>query len=361
VIRKCVATLCVVVGVAASGVPAASAVPTGPPASCPTGIASTMRLVNDYWQAHNRAPAARDWTVGVYFTGDMAAADTLHNQQYLDYAARWAQSQRFALDGGPTTTDANSQAAGQTYIALYQDDPSHPAADLAQIRSSVRTVVNRPAVDDWWWVDALFMAMPAYAQLARIDNNPAYLSKMYALFHDTKQTRGLWNAALGLWWRDKSFAGKNIYWSRGNGWVAAALARTLDALPATDPHRAEYTQTLRQMAAKLLAVQQPSGFWHVNLGDPAQFAGPETSGTALFTFAMAWAINNGVLDAATYAPVVTRAWQAMATTSVRADGFLGYVQPPGAAPAKVAAGSTANYGVGAFLLAGSQLARLCGQ
>jgi unsaturated rhamnogalacturonyl hydrolase len=290
----------------------------------------------------------------------MAAADTLHDQQYLDYATRWAQSQRFALDGGPNTTDANSQAAGQTYIELYQHDPGHPATDLAQIRQSVRNMVSRTAVNDWWWVDALFMAMPAFAELAQVDNNPAYLAKMYALFHDTKQARGLWNPNVGLWWRDGGFVGKNVYWSRGNGWAIAALARTLDVLPATDTHRAEYVQTLRQMAASLKATQQPSGFWYVNPHDASQFPGPETSGTSLFTFAISWGINHGVLDAATYTPVVTKAWRAMATTSVRADGFLGYVQQPGAAPAKVTAGSTANYGVGAFLLAGSQLGQLCG-
>ncbi|MFC0430522.1 glycoside hydrolase family 88 protein [Kutzneria buriramensis] len=358
-IKKCVAAICAIVGVAAGGVTPAAAAPS-PPASCPTGIGSTMRLVNDYWQSHNPVPASRDWTVGTYFTGDMAAADALGDQPYLEYAARWARAQRFALDGGPTTSDANSQAAAQTYIQLYQHDPAHPAADLTQIRQSVRTMVNRPAVNEWWWVDALFMAMPAFAELAQVDNSPADLAKLYGLFHDTKQTRGLWNPAVGLWWRDGTFVGKNVYWSRGNGWAAAALARTLEVLPATDQHRAEYVQTLRQMAAALKALQQPSGFWYVSLRDPSQFPGPETSGTALFTYAIAWGINHGVLDAATYTPVVTRAWQAMAGTSVHSDGFLGYVQPVGSAPAKAPAGSTANYGVGAFLLAGSQLGQLCG-
>ena len=354
-IRKHVAIACVIAGLTAGAAPTATAAPT-----CPTGVGSTMTLVNDYWLAHNPNPTARDWTTGAYFTGDMAAATTLNSQRYLDYATRWARTTKFALDGGGGNTDPNSQAVGQTYVELYQQDPSHPAADLTQIRQSARTVVNRPAVNDWWWIDALFMAMPDYAKLAQVDGDSSYLAKMYALFHDTKQTRGLWNAAVGLWWRDKSFAGKNIYWSRGNGWVLATLARTLDVLPATDAHRAEYVQTFRQMAAALKAVQQPSGFWYVNLRDATQFPGPETSGTAFFTYGIAWGINHGLLDAATYQPVVTRAWQAMATTSVRSDGFLGYVQPVGAAPAKVTAGTTANYGVGAFLLAGGQLTQLCG-
>lgn len=355
-IGKHVAIVCVIAGIAAGPTPAAGAAA----AACPTGVGSTMTLVNDYWQAHNPAATAKDWTVGAYFAGDMAAATTLHSQRYLDYATKWARSTGFALDGGPGNTDPNSQAVGQTYLELYQNDPSHPAGDLTQIRQSARTVVNRPAVNDWWWIDAVFMAMPVYAKLAQVDGDPAYLAKMYALFHDTKQTRGLWNADLGLWWRDQSFAGKNIYWSRGNGWVLAALARTLDVLPATDSHRAEYVQTFRQMAAALKTAQQPSGFWYVNLHDATQFPGPETSGTAFFAYGIAWGVNHGLLDAATHTPVATKAWQALATTSVRGDGFLQYVQQPGSAPAKVTAGSTANYGVGAFLLAGGQLAQLCG-
>lgn len=328
---------------------------------CPTGVQTAMRRVNDHWLAQNPRPKGVGWTIGAYFTGDMAAARALNEPRYFNYALKWAQSSGFALHGGPTDTNANDQAAGQTYIELYQADPAHPAKDIAQISQSVRTMVNRPAVNDWSWIDALFMAMPAFAKLGALQNDQATLAKMYAEFHDTKQARGLWDPAKGLWWRDQTFAGKNIYWSRGNGWVIAALARTLEVLPATDPHRAEYVQTLQQMAAALKAAQQPSGFWYVNLGDPSQYPGPETSGTAFFTYGLAWGIANGLLDSATYLPVVTKAWDAMVNTAVQPDGTLGYVQPPGSAPGPAAKGSTAPYGVGAFELAGSELTTLCAQ
>jgi rhamnogalacturonyl hydrolase YesR len=321
-----------------------------------------MSKVNDYWLAHHQNPTDLTWVTGAYFTGDLAAASALSNQKYSDYALSWARRANFALRGGGTDTNADDQAAGQTYIELYNADPAHPAGDIAQINQSIQTMVNRPAVNDWWWIDALFMSMPSFARLGVIKNNPAYFTKMYALFHDTKQTRGLWNATKHLWWRDSSYAGKNTYWSRGNGWVIAALARVLDVLPASDPHRGEYVQTLQQMAAALKAAQQPSGFWYVNLGDPTQYPGPETSGTAFFTYGLTWGINHGVLDSTTYAPVVTKAWQAMATTSVQTSGSLGYVQGTGAGPGDsqpVTAGSTAAFGVGAFLLAGSELTRMC--
>jgi hypothetical protein len=133
-----------------------------------------------------------------------------------------------------------------------------------------------------------------------LTNTPADFTKMYAEFQNTQQ--GLFDSSKGLWWRDASFAGKNIYWSRGNGWVAAALTRVLDVLPASDPHRADYVQTLPSMATALQSAQQPSGVWHVNLGDPTRYPGPETSGTPFFTYALVWGANNGILDAATYGP-----------------------------------------------------------
>jgi unsaturated rhamnogalacturonyl hydrolase len=356
---------CVVSAIIVSS-PVAAAQAAGPvtvSAVCPTGIGATMTKVNDYWIAHNPNPTATDWTTGAYFAGELAAAEALTNTRYRTYALNWATAVKFALKGGSTDTNANDQAVGQTYIGLYQTDPQRPASDIAQIDRSVQTMVSSSTVDDWWWIDALFMAMPDFAQLGTIENNPAYFTKMYAEFQNTAQTRGLWNANKGLWWRDQTFAGSNTYWSRGNGWVIAALARVLDVLPTTDPHRTVYVQTLQQMAAALKSAQQPDGFWYVSLGDPTQYPGPETSGTAFFTYGLTWGIEHGILDPTVYQPIVTKAWNAMASTSVQPSGSLGYVQGPGTGPASsqpVTAKSTASYGVGAFLLAGSELTKLCG-
>jgi rhamnogalacturonyl hydrolase YesR len=350
-----------IVAMAIGVLPAAGA--QAAPLPCPTGIAATMTKVNDFWIAHNTNPTSVLWPTGAYFAGDLTAAGTLPNPRYATYAANWAASRKFALKNGPSDTFADDQAVGQSYIELYQADPKHPASDIAQIDQSVTSMVHSSKVTDWSWIDAIFMSAPNFAKLGVIHNNPAYFDKMFAEFHDTKQVRGLFNASKGLWWRDGSFVGANTYWSRGNGWVIAALARVLDVLPTTDPHRAEYVQTLQQMAAALRAAQQPNGFWYVNLGNPADHPGPETSGTAFFTYGISWGIANGVLDPAVYQPVVTKAWNAMASVSVQPSGSLGFVQGPGAKPSDgqpVTASSTAAYGVGAFLLAGSELTKFCG-
>jgi unsaturated rhamnogalacturonyl hydrolase len=121
----------------------------------------------------------------------MAASRALGNPNYAAYAAKWAASTKFALKNGPTDTNANDQTVGQTYLELYESDPRHPAGDIAQIKASLDSMVASTKTDDWWWIDALFMAMPDFAKLGAVEGNAAYLDEMYAEFHDTKQIRGL--------------------------------------------------------------------------------------------------------------------------------------------------------------------------
>jgi rhamnogalacturonyl hydrolase YesR len=108
------------------------------------------------------------------------------------------------------------------------------------------------------------------------------------------------------------------------------------------------------MSAKIASIQQPDGTWHASLLDPASYPIKETSGTGFYTYALLWGLNNGLLDKAIYWPVVNKSWHAL-VGSLHEDGMLGYVQPIGAAPDKVSDSSTEIYGVGAFLLAGSEM------
>jgi rhamnogalacturonyl hydrolase YesR len=177
----------------------------------------------------------------------------------------------------------------------------------------------------------------------------------------------------GLWWRDKDFVppyrepnGEDCYWSRGNGRVVVALVRTLDLLPVNSPYRAEYTTMLQTMAGALRKVQRADGFWNVSLHDPTHFGGKEASGTAMFVAAMAWGVRQGVLPRETYLPVVARGWNALATEALHPDGFLGYVQGTGKEPKDgqpvtyTSKPDFTDYGLGAFLLAGTEVIRLAG-
>jgi len=247
-------------------------------------------------------------------------------------------------------------------------DATPQAYKIKDITTSINSMVFNTKADDWWWVDALYMAMPVFTKLGVIYNNTAYFDKMHALFSNTKNTRHLFDTNTSLWFRDESFDppyktpnNLNSYWSRGNGWALGALTRVLQQLPVTDIHRNDYVTTFQAMAAALKNIQRQDGFWNASLVDPNDYGGPETSGTSFFTYGIAWGINNGLLDSATYTPIVIKSWNGLVTMAMHSDGKLGYIQGVGSNPSSsqpVTYESTADFGVGAFLLAGSEIVKL---
>ena len=261
---------------------------------------------------------------------------------------------------------------------------------LTHIVNNVNFWMSTNAPLWWWWIDALHMSMPVFAKLSALSSNVigglatnyTYPDKIYSYFNYAKnvigRSNGLYNATDHLWWRDTNFLSgykasdgttQKCYWSRGNGWVFAALVRTLDVLPTNNPHYAEYLQTFQDMAAALKAVQRPDGFWNVNLAYTNDYPGPESSGTACFTYGMAWGINHGYLDTSAYLPAVIKGWNALAVSALHHttdtnNGFLGYMQSSASKPADgqpVTYNSVPDFddfGLGLFLLAGSQVYQL---
>ena len=344
------------------------------PPNLPTkaDVLAVMERVNRHWLDQHpdpmHAPAwDNGWARAAYFTGDMAHYALTGDLYYLAFAQAWAEGHGWALQGGCATTNADNQAAGQTYIALYKLEAQPDPAKLDCIMDSV----TGSHADDWWWIDALYVAMPVYAELGALfpDAEFDYRQEMYARYDHTRTARGLYDAGAGLWYRDERYVypaaqtpnGQKVFWSRGNGWVFAAHARVLDILPADEPHRTEYLEVFRAMAAALKAAQRDDGFWNVSLADPLDYPGPESSGTAFFTYGLAWGVNHGVLARAEYEETIARAWNGLVEVAVHSDGTLGYVQGVGEAPASsqpVTYESTADFGVGAFLLAGSEVFKL---
>lgn len=345
-------------------------------------VLAKMILANDYFMKKwpdpgdsvttNKTRPSNLWTRAVYYEGLMALYAIYPSEAYYDYAVRWAESHNWDLWGGPTTRNADNQCAGQTYIDLYKLDPEPKR--IRKIKASIDMMVNTPQVDDWWWIDAIQMSMPVFAKLGALYHDNRYYEKMYDIFLYTKTlhgAHGLYNPEDGLWWRDKDFDppytepnGEDSYWSRGNGWVFAALTRVLATIPENAPHRDEYVQVFKKMAAALKKVQRDDGFWNVSLHDPNHFGGKETTGTALFTYGMAWGVNSGLLARKDYLPVAVGGWNALATESLQENGFLGYVQSTGKEPSAgqpVTADKIPDfedYGLGCFLLAGSEVYKL---
>lgn len=327
-------------------------------------IIQTMTLVDNYWTAHGTNLAPNNWQNATFHVGNLAFVTASGATNHVTLP--WATANKFALESSTTRPFfPDFEAAGEVYLDLeaFHPSPAHLAALRTRVAAEDKSVAagHNTYVN---YVDALNMALPSFARLGVLDHSAADLSTMQALFAYAEKSvagRGLFDESTGLWWRDGSYVGTHVYWSRGDGWAAMAMAKLAATLPASDPLRAEFIRVLTKMAAKLATIQRSDGFWNVDLGNPNDFGGPETSGTSFFTYALAWGINNGVLPAATYRPVVEKAWQGMVSKAVHANGLLGFVQGPGSRPADhqpVTATDTAAYGVGGFLLAGSQLVLL---
>lgn len=343
-------------------------------------VMEKMELTNSYFMKKwpdtgktiitNKERPSNIWTRAVYYEGLMALYELKPEQEYLQYAIDWGESHKWGLRNGVTTRHADNHCCGQTYLDLYMMDAQPQRIEV--IQTSIDSMLITDKIDDWDWIDALQMAMPVFAKLAVITGDSSYSERMYEMYMDTKIRQGLYNQAEGLWWRDADFLppykepnGEDCYWSRGNGWVVAALVRVMDILPENDPHRAEYMKTFKEMMEALLPIQREDGFWNASLHDANNYGGKETTGTALFVYGMAWGVNNGFLSAEKYMPSLTKAWNAMANESVHEDGFLGYVQGTGKEPKDgqpVTFDSKPDfedYGLGCFLLAGTEVYKMC--
>jgi rhamnogalacturonyl hydrolase YesR len=264
---------------------------------------------------------------------------------------------------GPRVMHADDLAVGQMFLEQYtiHKDPKMMAAMRARLDAEMATPdPTDPQKPLWWWCDALFMAPPVFADMAAVTGDKKYLVFMDREWDIT--TALLYKRSKHLYFRDASYLDKHekngepLFWSRGNGWVMGGIVRVLQRLPADSPLRPKYIALLKEMAAELISIQGKDGLWRPGLLDADSYPLPEVSGSAFITYALAYGANEGILDRATYWPAVQKAWAGM-IAHVYADGRLGCIQPVGAAPGAYSESSSYVYGVGAFLLAGSEIYR----
>lgn len=341
-------------------------------------VQQQMEQANDYWQRRNPEPGKAFWDVAAYHTGNIATWEITGKKEYLEYSEKWAEHNLWM---GARSNDKTAwkykygetdeyvlfgdwQVCFQTYADLYQVKKDEKR--IARAREVMEYEMGTPNNDYWWWADGLYMVMPVMVKMYGITGNQQYLEKLHTYFMYADSV--MYDKEEGLYYRDgkyiypkhKSVNGKKDFWARGDGWVLAALAKTLKDLPKNNAHRQLYIDRFTNLAAAVKNSQQPAGHWTRSLLDTAHAPGYETSGTAFFTYGLLWGINNGYLDAATYAPVAIKAWQYLTKVALQPDGKIGYVQPIGerAIPGQVVdRNSTTGFGVGAFLLAGSEMHR----
>ncbi len=324
-------------------------------------LAKAIKLVADWQLARLPQQAQYDWTWAALYTGFLAVPQQVAGERYEQ--AIMHVSERLDWQPGPRVMHADDQAIGQTYLDLYLLHPDHKMIEpmMARLNQEMATPdPTDPKRPLWWWCDALFMAPPIYADMYAATGDTKYLDFMNRQWEIT--TNLLYDPAKHLYFRDASYLDKHenngepLFWSRGNGWVMAGIARVLERLPANSPLRPKYIALLREMAAEMLSIQGTDGLWRPGLLDPGAYPLPEVSGSAFITYALAYGVNEGILDRAAYWPAVQKAWAGL-LTHVYAEGRLGSIQPVGAAPGAYTETSSYVYGVGAYLLAGSEIYR----
>ena len=361
-------------------------------AQTPQEVLKVAQRANDYFMKKysdptvptnvNKIRPSSLWTRAVYYEGLMELYKVDPQQRYIDYTDRWADFHKWTPRNGITTCDADDQCCEQTYLDRYmmtKDEKMivHVKENLAhQMKTGNDKKANGELYGWWTWIDAIQMAMPVYSKMFRITGEQKYIDhamRMYTWSRDTL-AGGLFNTVEGLWWRDADYVppykekdGNNCYWSRGSGWVYAALVKVMEDLEAvmktnTKAKKAakKYYKSLKKdfilMSQGLLSCQREDGFWNPSLMSEANYGGKELTGTSLFLYGMSWGMNHGILKAKQYKPACDRAWNAMVKDAVHQDGFLGWVQGTGKDPS---AGQPLaydkvpdfeDYGTGCFLL-----------
>ncbi len=283
----------------------------------------------------------------MYHIGNLAAWSVTNNARGITRTTRRNTHQKYnwLIYGNTATSHADNYAIGQVYLGLTSD-PAKLANTKLQTDAYFR---NSGYTSAWTWIDAYFMQSVVFTKLGNLYGNGGadgeagasgvnggdYHLQEWKMFDYMRTSLKLYDAGgTNLWFRDANYTypwakspnGKKVLWSRGNGWVFAELASNLELLPPTAPGYDTYKSVFLSMAAALIPRQRADGFWNTNLDDPEQYGGPETSGTAAFTYGMAIGIRKGWLDSATYMPVVEKAWNGLVSKAVQPNGFLGYVQ-----------------------------------
>jgi unsaturated rhamnogalacturonyl hydrolase len=176
---------------------------------------------------------------------------------------------------------------------------------------------NRPQPNTLW-LDDLFMGIPALAQMGKLTGEQKYYdeaAKQVLLY-----AKRMFNKDKNVYmhgWVEAMTEHPQFHWARANGWAILTKVELLEVLPENHPARPDILALLKAHIKGLASYQSGSGFWHQLLDHEDSYL--ETSATAIYTFAIARAINRGWIDGLTYAPMALLGWNAV-STKVNARG-----------------------------------------
>ena len=356
-------------------------------------VKSMLRLVADWERANHLIDEGEHgdlaWTQAALYVGMLDWAEVAEREDGDDSYYQWIRriGRRNSWQTGKMMYHADDIAVSQAWLTMYEKYrernmllPTLARTEFVLRYPSCSTLeldyTDGATLERWSWCDALFMAPPVYARMYVLTGRPEFLEFMDREYKATYEY--LYDKEARLFYRDWRYFddrednGEKVFWGRGNGWVLAGLAELLQILPETNAYRDFYEDLFVDLAARLAGLQSPDGYWHASLLDPASYPSPETSATGFIVYGLAYGVNAGLLDAATFTPVILKGWKALTdaveilkgwkalTDAVEPDGKLGWVQPIGADPKKVTREMTEVYGVGAFLAAGVQVYKMLG-
>jgi unsaturated rhamnogalacturonyl hydrolase len=206
------------------------------------------------------------------------------NPDYLATGKDYADAQfdaKFAAD--------HFQVRSTDYLASPQNGGTHPPAGLSwQTR---------------YWIDDMFMITGVELQAYRATKDTKYLDRaaveMVSYLDKLQQPSGLFYHSPTA----------PFYWGRGNGWFAVGMAEILADLPESHPQRARILDGYHKMMAALKQFQGDDGAWHQLIDDPKAWG--ESSGTGMFTFAIAQGVRHHWLDDS-YKDTAKKGWIATA-------------------------------------------------
>ncbi|NDW19147.1 glycoside hydrolase family 88 protein [Dysgonomonas sp. 216] len=325
-------------------------------------IIEIVKKVNNHWQQTHTEHGNVLWNGAVYHIGNLAAYKITGIEDYRLYTETWAGKNETETkeNGLNKNMPYDWQACFQAYLMLYQLDSLD--AKIEEMKETISNQIHASNDNYWNSTSNLYITMPVMTKMYILTQNKEYLDRLHSGFDYAKNL--LYDSESGLFYSDrkskfpqhKTLNGLKDFESVSNAWAFAAIVRTLEDLPINDPKREGYIRIYETMATTLAKEQQKEGYWTCSILDPKDNPGPETSGTAFFTYGLLWGINNNLLDEEIFLPTINKAWKYLTETALQPDGKIGYVQQSDDKQT-IDADSTADVGVGAFLLAAAEMTK----
>lgn len=287
------------------------------------------------------------YPVGVLLAGMLAAGDATGDRSFTDYVRERLQ---FIADNLPADPAAAATMGYRNFVAPGSLDACGAwgaalvKARRAGVGPDLLPVINRWA--DWVhhrqsrlpdgtfyrpapqpdsiWGDDMFMSVPFLAQMGRLTQDPAYFDDAAAQVIQISSRLFIWPKGIYAhgWNAGNPDYNPEFYWGRANGWCMMAVCELLDNLPADHPARPAALKLLRTQAQALANLQSSNGLWHQLLDKPDSFL--ETSCSAMFTYCLAHAVNQGWINAPSYGPLAQAGWNGV-SSQVGADGAVNHV------------------------------------